>query len=252
MINAPSMVHFFYIEENMSMEQLIELQGIDTKLRDLNDLLGDLPSKVKGLNEQEDSIKNSLVNNKKRLKELEVELHKSEVDISQVDDKVNTLKDQLFRVTTNKQYDALMTEVDHFKEKKSGFENEVIALLEEKEELMESVDSMQGELKSLSEDLSDRREKLESAISESADEKSVLEKERQDRIDKIDLSIVSVYDKVMDARGGLAVVHLEGSGCGGCGAHIPPQTVTEVRANTGIHRCDICGRFLYNQEKIVN
>ena len=36
----------------MSMEQLIKLQGIDTKLRDLNDLLGDLPSKVEGLNEQ--------------------------------------------------------------------------------------------------------------------------------------------------------------------------------------------------------
>ena len=72
MINAPSTGHFFYIEENMSMEQLIELQGIDTKLRDLNDLLGDLPSKVKGLNEQEDSIKNTLANNKKRLKELEV------------------------------------------------------------------------------------------------------------------------------------------------------------------------------------
>jgi len=245
-------VHFFYIEENMSMEQLVELQSIDTKLRDLNDLLGDLPSKVQGLNEKEDSIKNSLVNNKKRLKELEVELHKGEVNIAQVDDKANTLKDQLFRVTTNKQYDALMTEVDHYKEKKSGFENEVIALLEEKEQLIESVDSMETELKNLSEDLSERREKLESAISESADEKSVLEKERQDKIDKIDLNIVSVYDKVMDARGGLAVVHLEGSGCGGCGSHIPPQTVTEVRAKTALHRCDICGRFLYNQEKVVN
>ena len=42
----------------MSMEQLVELQSIDTKLRDLNDLLGDLPSKVQGLNEKEDSIKN--------------------------------------------------------------------------------------------------------------------------------------------------------------------------------------------------
>jgi hypothetical protein len=30
----------------MSMEKLINLQGIDTKLKDLNDLLGDLPSKV--------------------------------------------------------------------------------------------------------------------------------------------------------------------------------------------------------------
>ena len=61
-------VHFFYIEVIMSMEKLIELQGIDTKLRDLNDLLGDLPFKVNELNEQEAFIKNSLIEKKERLK----------------------------------------------------------------------------------------------------------------------------------------------------------------------------------------
>jgi|TARA_X000000368_G_scaffold43254_1_gene31161 hypothetical protein len=234
------------------MEHLVELQGIDTKLKDLNDLLGDLPSKVEGLNEQEESINNSLKNNKKRLKELEVELHKGEVFISQLDDKVNTLKDQLFLVTNNKQYDALMKEVDHIKNKKSDFENQAIEYLEEKENLMNSVETMEAELEDLSNDLSKRREKLETAILNSADEKSVLEKKRQDKIDKIDLNTISVYDKVMGARGGLAVVQLEGSGCGGCGSHIPPQTIAEVRAGEGTHRCDICGRFLYNQEKVVN
>ena len=236
----------------MSMENLIELQGIDTKLKDLNDLLGDLPSKVEGLNQQEESIKHSLQSNKNRLKELEVELHKKEVGISQLGGKVENLKDQLFLVTNNKQYDALMREIDHLKDKKSNFENETIELLEEKEKLTQDVESMESDLTGLSDDLSKRRLKLETAISQSADEKSILEKEKQARIDKIDLNIMSVYDKVMDARGGLAVVPIVGSGCGGCGAHIPPQTLTEVRANTGIHRCDICGRFLYNQEKVVN
>ena len=117
------------------MEKLIELQGIDTKLRDLNDLLGDLPSKVEVLNQQEESIKNSLNENKKRLKELEVLVHKREVEIAQVDEKISKLKDQLFLVTNNKQYDALMTEMDHFKEKKSTFESETISFLEEKEQL---------------------------------------------------------------------------------------------------------------------
>ena len=145
-----------------------------------------------------------------------------------------------------------MVEIDHFKDKKSVFENEAIEFLEEKEQLTNSVESMKTELKDLSEDLSHRREKLQFAISESADKKLDLEKARQARIDKIDLNTMSVYDKVMHARNGLAVVHLEGSGCGGCGAHIPPQTQTEVRAKTGIHRCDVCLRFLYNQEKIVN
>ena len=52
------------------MEQLIRLQNIDTKLKDLNDLLGDLPSKVEDLNRQEESVKSSIVDKKTRSKEL--------------------------------------------------------------------------------------------------------------------------------------------------------------------------------------
>ena len=60
----------------MSIDKLVELQEIDTKLKDLSDLLGDLPARVEELNLQEKSIKESLESNKNRLKELEVELHK--------------------------------------------------------------------------------------------------------------------------------------------------------------------------------
>ena len=91
-----------------------------------------------------------------------------------------------------------------------------------------------------------------SCIAESAEKKSDLEKARQAKIDKIELSIVSAYDKVRNHRNGLAVVPLEGSGCGGCGAHIPPQTQTEIRANKGIHRCGVCLRFLYHHKIVVN
>jgi len=236
----------------MSMEKLIELQGIDTKLRDLNDLLGDLPSKVDELNQQEESIKNSLVENKERMKELEVESHKGEVRIAEINDKVNKLKDQLFLVTNNKQYDALMHEMDHMKEKRTTIETETFSFLEEKETLTESVETMESELGSLSNDLTVRREKLESAISDSAEEKSILEQQRSEQVNGIDLNTVSIYNRVFEARDGLAVVNLSGNGCGGCGAHIPMQKVTEVRANTTIHRCDVCGRFLYSENNSVN
>ena len=56
------------------MEQLIRLQNIDTKLKDLNDLLGDLPSKVEDLNNQEESTKDSITSKKSRSKELDVEI----------------------------------------------------------------------------------------------------------------------------------------------------------------------------------
>ncbi len=236
----------------MSMEKLIELQGIDTKLRDLNDLLGDLPSRVEELDQQEESIKNSLVEQKDRLKELEVEMHKRDVSIAQINDKINKFKDQLFLVTNNKQYDALMLEIDHLKEQRANNETESIAFLEEKETLTESVESMESGLGELSQNLRVRREKLETAISQSAEEKSSLEQQRTEQVNGIDLNIVSVYDRVMKAKDGLAVVHLSDSSCGGCGARIPAQTITEVRAKIVMHRCDVCGRFIYNQEISVN
>jgi len=236
----------------MSMEKLIELQGIDTKLRDLNDLLGDLPSRVEELDQQEESIKNSLVEQKDRLKELEVEMHKRDVSIAQINDKINKFKDQLFLVTNNKQYDALMLEIDHLKEQRANNETESIAFLEEKETLIVSVESMESELGELSQNLRVRREKLETAISQSAEEKSSLEQQRTEQVNGIDLNIVSVYDRVMKAKDGLAVVHLSDSSCGGCGARIPAQTITEVRAKIVMHRCDVCGRFIYNQEISVN
>lgn len=230
----------------MSIDKLVELQEIDTKLKDLSDLLGDLPTRVEELNLQEKSIKESLKTNKDRLKELEVELHKREVDVIQINEKIVKLKDQLFLVTNNKQYDALMVEIDHEKGKRDSFESESIDFLEEKESLTGSVLKMESELDSLTNDLSERRLKLESSISDSADEKNSLDNLKNEKLSGIAKDIISIYDKVQLHREGLAVVEISGGGCGGCGAHIPPQKIAEIKAKKGIHRCDVCGRFLYN------
>ena len=227
------------------MEQLIRLQNIDTKLKDLNDLLGDLPSKVEDLNNQEESTKDSITSKKSRSKELDVEINKTELDVSDLIGKIDKLKDQLFLVTNNKQYDALMAEIDHLKEKRTGSENELIELMEEKELTIQLIVSMESELQSLSENLTVRRKKLESVIEESAEEKILLQEQRAQNVKDIDQNTLRVYNRVIEHRGGLAVVPLQGSACGGCGAHIPPQTVSEVRAKSAVHTCGVCGRFLY-------
>ena len=234
------------------MEKLIELQNIDIKLRDLNDLLGDLPSKVEELNSQEDNLKVSIVTNKKRLKEIELETNKLELKNSGFDEKIDKLKDQLFLVTNNKQYDALMNEIDHLKEEKSSFETDILNFLEEKESLKDSVTSTESTLEEITLDLSNRRVKLENAISSSADEKKSLEIKRHKELSGIEDTIISQYEQVMAARGGLAVVSLSGTSCGGCGATVPMQKITEIRAGTHVHRCDVCARFLYSEKIKIN
>ena len=236
----------------MSMLHLIELQEIDNQLQDLNSLLGDLPKRVNEMNQEEDVLSTNLEKNKIHLKEIRVEFHKSEVKVEEIDNKIDKIKDQLFLVTNNKQYDALSHEIDYLKEEKSRIESEILIFLEEKDELKNNIENEEIQLKSLADELVNRKKKLETMLSKSADEKSVLELKRQEKVQQIDSNTIALYNQVSGARDGLAVIHLSGNSCGGCGAAITMQTISEIRSNNTIYRCDICSRFVYSNQNSIN
>ena len=233
----------------MSITHLVELQDIDSQLDDLNGLLGDLPKMVEELNEQESRLISKLKEDKTRLKDINLSLKKSETANSEIQEKINKLTDQLFLVTNNKQYDALTNEIDHFKEQKDENDSHIILSMDEKEILEKSMNENETSLEDLKTDLGFRRKKLETALSETSEEKAALEKSREQQISKIDFSTIQIYTKVISARSGVAVVSLSGDACGGCGAALPIQMASEIRAAAAhTHRCDNCGRFVYSKK----
>ena len=231
----------------MSIANLVELQEIDSQLEDLNNLLGDLPKMVEDLNEQENSLQTKIENDKISLKDVNLDTNKSETTNSELQEKINKLTDQLFLVTTNKQYDALTTEIEHLKELKEEQESLIISYIEEKEVLEKNITENEVLLEGLKTDLDSRRKKLDEALSNTAEEKEALEKSRQKQIIKIDENTIQIYNKVISARSGTAVVSLAGDSCGGCGASLTIQLASEIRAGD-IHRCDSCGRFVYSKK----
>ena len=231
----------------MSITRLVELQDIDSQLEDLNSLLGDLPKMVDELNEKENSLKDRVEADKVSLKEINLNSSKSEKVNSDILGKINKLTDQLFLVTNNKQYDALTNEIEHLKEQKKENEELLISNLEEKETLEKNIDENEASLEELKTDLDVRRNKLDEALSETADEKAALEDSRKKQVIEIDDNTMQVYNKVISARSGIAVVSLSGNSCGGCGAALPLQMVSEIRAGD-LHNCQSCGRFVYNKK----
>ena len=232
----------------MSITNLVELQEIDSQLEDLNNLLGDLPKMVEELNEQESSLQTKINNDKISLKDVNLNTNKSETTNSELQEKINKLTDQLFLVTNNKQYDALTTEIEHFKNQKEEHESLIISYMEEKEILEKNIIENETQIEELKTDLNIRRKKLDEALSDTAEEKEGLEKSRVNQIAKIDEITIQVYNKVISARSGVAVVSLSGDSCGGCGAALTLQLASEIRAGD-THRCDSCGRFVYSKKK---
>ena len=231
----------------MSIARLVELQDIDSQLEDLNSLLGDLPKMVDELNEKENNLKDRVEADKVSLKEINLKSSKSEKVNSDIQEKINKLTDQLFLVTNNKQYDALTNEIEHLKQQKKENEDLLITNLEEKEILEKNISENETSLKELKTDLDIRRNKLDEALSETADEKAALEDSRKKQVTEIDDTTMLVYNKVISARSGIAVVPLSGNSCGGCGAALPLQMASEIRSGD-LHNCQSCGRFVYNKK----
>jgi predicted nucleic acid-binding Zn-ribbon protein len=231
----------------MPITRLIELQDIDSQLEDLNSLLGDLPKMVDELNEKENSLKDRVEADKVSLKEINLNNIKSEKVNSDIQEKINKLTDQLFLVTNNKQYDALTNEIEHLKEQKKENEDQLILNLEKKETLEKNINENEASLEELKTDLDVRRNKLDEALSETADEKAALENSRKKQVTEIDDTTMQIYNKVISARSGIAVVPLSGNSCGGCGAALPLQMVSEIRSGD-LHNCQSCGRFVYNKK----
>ena len=223
----------------------MELQTLDTQLQDLNELLGDLPKKVDKLHQEEESLINAVDKGKNRLKEIELALNKAEHHMAVIKQKIDKLKDQLSLVTSNKQYDALTQEIEYLKQAMNEAELEDLELEEEKETLQNDLQEKEENLESLSEDLRIRRDRLENLIAESANKKSELEKEREEKSIHIDSSVLGRYVRIRDARDGLAVLTIDRNSCSGCGFVVPPQTVSVIRKKTLLYNCDVCSRFLY-------
>ena len=136
-------------------------------------------------------------------------------------------------------------EIDHLKAGLDDIETKTLEYTEEKETLEERIKSEEENLDTLSKDLIDRRKKLEVLMSESSEEKTKLELQRDKKRKDIENTTLSRYDRIHAARKGISVIHVQGTACGGCGAFIPPQIISEVKAEKGSHTCDSCSRFLY-------
>jgi len=227
------------------IQRIVALQKIDSQLQDIAELLGDLPVKVDSLKNEESALIKSVEDGRVRIKELGLEISKFDGQMTDIRVKIEKHKDQRFLVTTNKQYDALQHEIDHLKAGLDDIEIKTLEFTEEKETLEERIKSEEENLDTLSKNLVERRKKLEVLMNESSEKKTKLELQRDEKRQDIEDKTLSRYDRIHTARKGISVIHVQGTACGGCGAFIPPQIISEVKAEKGSHTCDSCSRFLY-------
>ena len=180
--------------------QIILLQDVDNKLFEINKLLGDLPTKVQELTEEEDSVKMSLKNKEIDLKDTTVLISTNETLVQTTSDKINSLKDKLIdgSISTNKEYDAMMETIDFEKNLLDEKELELIDLMTKKENLSKEIDEDKASLDGIITELKSKKEDLNIKMEEVSEENNALKIERDNITKDISEDIMETYMQIYD------------------------------------------------------
>ena len=235
---------------NNNLKQLIELQKIDSRLLNIEELRGDLPITVEKLTSDLEKAKKEQENNENRIKEINLDVKKYSNEIEDSTIKLNKLKDQLYLVKSNKEYDALNFELDHLKETINDAENIILDLEQEKENINEKNKIFQSDIESASKVLDEKNQELNSTMLKTENEESELNKSRLQIINKVEIKFLSTYDRLRKSKDGLGIISIVSNACGACYTQLPRQTVIEVKESIEVISCPNCSTYLFFDEEL--
>jgi len=231
------------------LQQLVELQELDTRLDELIEKLGDLPETVKTLEIQIDNEKEQNSIRKTSIEENDTLIRSNAAKIEDLTLKITKYKEQLFLVTTNREYDALTTEIEFNETAIKEAEDQVLQSEEENERLNKSHEDSEKNVEEMGKKLKEAKGSLAATQKETEKEKATLEKKREVSVKQVPRNFYSVYQRVRKARNGLAVVPLMRDACSGCHNRVIPQKRVDIYKKNQVITCDFCGRFLYAAEE---
>jgi predicted nucleic acid-binding Zn-ribbon protein len=227
---------------------LYELQLIDDKLDQLEELRGDLPLAVNELTGRINE-KKEVIDAKTKEKDEAVDKRKNnDNEIAKLNSDLKKYKAQLYKVRNNKEYDALTKEIDHSEESIEKFENENIALEELMEKLKIEINELTPALDELNDELKTKEEELKKIIKSNEKEEDKLKIERDKVAKKVKKPDYNSYMRIRKAKAGKGVVPILRSACSGCHNVVPPQRQIEIRQSKKMFNCESCGRILISQD----
>jgi hypothetical protein len=235
---------------NPDLRNLIALQDLEVKVASLQKQVADIPSlnqsfenELRRLREEHDTkvAQSKELANHRRTLEGQVDLSRS---------KLSRLRDQLMAVKTNKEYTAMLHEIQMAEDQIRSEEDKIL-------EIMEEMEIKEKELKGEEKEMQKKSAELQENIRKAGESIPVLEADlervRQERASMesiIDADLLSRYRRIADARKGIALAEAKDELCSACHVRIRPQMYADLLRTDNIHICDSCSRILFLRESL--
>jgi len=211
----------------------------------------ELPEKIIQMDDEFGACNASMEESRIKLEELNKRHSEKEEKLKRGIDTLKKTKERLLEVKTNKEYQAILKEIETIEKKNSEIEDEIISSMEEIDHVRVELKEKEKDFNAYKLDYEKEKKKIAEEISQIDSELSESQQKSNDLRKQVRIELQKRYETIKGARNGLAVVPVWKEVCGGCHMNIPPQLYIELQRSAELLSCPNCNRIMYwhNQDR---
>lgn len=232
------------------IEQLVVLQKVDDEIVLLQDELKRAPEQIIELEKRRQDIEDSAELVRDKLKYLNDQQKRLDGEIETDSVRLKKSKSKMMMVGNQKEYHAMMREMDNLEKQNRGREEEKSTVAEELSRQNQELSDIDGQAKELDSELVVARESLDARIQQAQARLDELGLRRSEAGQAVPRPILQRYEFIRSRLKNPVIVPVHAGICSGCHIAIPPQAFIELQKGIQILSCPNCQRLIYWSEHI--
>jgi predicted nucleic acid-binding Zn-ribbon protein len=233
------------------LQALIKLQSVENRLRAAKAKLTRCRRNVVIQENLIRTLQNALEAKKEEIQLTTIQSDRLELELKTRDEEISKLRNSLNSARTNKEYAAVLTQLNTTRADNSKIEAQIL-------ELMKNIEVDQAESQKIQDEIDQQKVKLEVIRKESEQlatkyeaEIDQIQSEWNEAAKEVPTKFLEIFKRVADTYDGEAVAVIEQQGgpngaytCGGCFMGVTAESVNMLMTKDEVIRCPNCTRIL--------
>lgn len=227
------------------MEKLAVLQTLDIKIRGMQREKDEIPTRLAALEGEFKKEEEKVQGQKAELDRLLKDRRHKEKELEEEVERAKKTEARAFEIKTNKEYQAVLKEIEGAKKLNRQREEEILGILERFEELQKVARQGEKELEAKRKDYQRQLSELQQRAAQFEQKMAAEVKERDERQKGIPPDLLSKYRMLLEKRQGIAVAPVSNGVCQACNMNLRPQLYIELQKQQTLILCPNCSRILF-------
>ncbi len=223
---------------------LVKLQEKDRVLDRFRRQIREGPERLQDLEKELQTLEEDVEADRRRIQDLKKTQREYEAEIEDGLAHIRKSRGRLMSVKNNREYRALLREIEEAEKGNADKEDTILSCLEELETLGRELEAKEKGLSAMRDRLESEKTAVSKEVARVHEELSDTEKSREKLVQTVAPQLLAKYEQIKARSGGIAVALVNNATCSECHLGIPPQMYNELQRQDTLRFCPNCQRII--------